>query len=388
MSFKKLAIPFLLFIFLLPITASTLFSTNISGTATGPGRIGDGKLPLSFSLYRQGRLKIFETLPDKATISVSSGFSLSDTSLEFYFDKETGTPTKSWIGEKGSDASGSIEYYNPAATLSLSLSQKVDDWTYSISLGSRYSFPGEALSYSSSEGTDLTFSEYKDGKWVKKYNKKDEVYAYPYLYGERTNLSNNFSLSASRSIYTFKNLSSFNINLSFTAGPEWMLNSISNDITLSDYYTFYGSISQSMLIKDETQSISLRWLRISLSHSNSLSYTLGKIVPENRLNSFHLRGYLSDSLSIYFSGPQILDSGTSISYTFSYNNTLYFGGFENEKSGKSRGMAYSSYFSSAFNLSLFGVLSFGYSLTYYIANGYYGSYGLSGSGEVSMSFTF
>lgn len=388
MSFKKLVFPFLLFIFLLPITASTLFSTNISGMATGPGRIGDGKLPLSFSLNRTGRLKIFETLPDKATISVSSGFSLSDTSLTFYFDKETGTPTQSWIGENGSDASGSIEYYNPAATLSLSLSQKVDDWTYSISLGSRYSFPGEALSYSSSEETDLTFSEYKDGKWVKKYNKKDEVYAYPYLYGERTNLSNNFSLSASRSIYTFKNLSSFNINLSFTAGPEWMLNSILNDITLSDYYTFYGSISQSMLIKDETQSISLRWLRISLSHSNSLSYTLGKIVPENRLNSFRLRGYLSDSLSIYFSGPQILDSGTSISYTFSYNNTLYFGGFENEKSGKSRGMAYSSSFSSAFNLSLFGFLSFGYSLTYYIANGYYSSYGLSGSGEVSMSFTF
>lgn len=388
MSLKKFILSlFLVSSLLLALPASTLFSTSISGTSTGPNRIADGKLPLYFSVNRTSRLKIFDTLPDKATLNLSSGFSLGYTGYYRYFDNETGTPSSDWIDkEKGSDAGGGyFEYYNPTGNLSLSLSQKIDEWTYSLGVGARYSRPQESLT---ATGKDLTFSKFINNKWEKKYTSKDAVYASPWLYGDRNNITTNFSFSASRSITKFTNLSSFNINFSFNMGPEWMLNSLFNGITLSDYYTFYASLSESMLLKEETQSISLRWLRISVSHSNSFSYTFGSVVPENRLNSFRLRGYLTDSLSVYFSGPQILDSGTSISMTFSFNNSLYFGGFENEKSGKSRGVAYSSYFTSSFGLSLFGFLSFNYSLNYYIANGYYSSFGLTGSGEFSMSFNF
>lgn len=178
------------------------------------------------------------------------------------------------------------------------------------------------------------------------------------------------------------------MSLSFEAGPWWLLNKVSNGgIVLSDYYRAAASCSQSMLLKDEEQSISLRWLRISISHSNSISYTFGRIVPQNKLNSFRLRGYISDSVSLSFSGPQMLDSGTSASMSLSYNNYLYFGGFQNEKSGKSRGMAYVSTLSSSFNLTVFGFLTFNYYITWNTADGYYSIDGLSGSGEVSMSFS-
>ena len=273
--------------------------------------------------------------------------------------------------------------------MSLSLSQKFDDWTYSVSVSSRYSSPQESLGGATGTGTNLVFSTYdsNNGKWTKKYTDKDAVYAYPWLYGERTNLTTWMRIGASRDISTVKNLSYLNISLSFEAGPWWLLNRVSNGgITLSDYYRIYASCSQSMLIKSEDQTISLRWLRISLSHSNSFSYTFGKIVPQNKLNSFRLRGYLTDSVSLGFSGPQILNSGTSVSVSISYDHSLYFGGFENEKSGKSRGLAYSSSLSTSFGLSVFNLVSFSYRLTWNIANGYSTPSGLYGSGEVTMSF--
>ncbi len=386
---KKAAAAVVVMFLSLAAFSAPLFNESLSGTANGVNRLAGGLLPVSFSVNKTSRLQILPEGDDKATLSFSSSYSLSDTSEYNYWDDETGTPTSSWMNSGEEINTVNRFYFNPIGSMSLSLSQKFDDWTYSISLSSRYSNPQERLEGETSTSDPLTFSRLDpSGSWTKKYTDKDAVYAYPWLYGERTNLTAWFSLGASRSIYTIQNLSSFYMSLSFEAGPWWLLNKVSNEaVVLSDYYRAAASCSQSMLLKDEEQSISLRWLRISISHSNSLSYTFGTIVPQNKLNSFRLRGYISDSVSLSFSGPQMLDSGTSASMSLSYNNYLYFGGFQNEKSGKSRGMAYVSTLSSSFNLTVFGFLTFNYYITWNTANGYNTIDGLYGSGEVSMSFS-
>lgn len=366
-----------------------LFNESLSGTTNGINRLAGGLLPVSFSINKTSRLQILPEGDEKATLSFSSSYSLSDTYEYNYWDDASGTPSSSWTNSGETIKTTNRVYFNPVGSMSLSLSQKFDDWTYSLSLSSRYSNPQERLEAAAETGSDLVFSKLdSSGSWTKKYTDMDAVYAYPWLYGDRTNLTAWFGLGASRSIYTIQNLSSFYMSLSFEAGPWWLLNKVSNGgIVLSDYYRVAASCSQSMLLKDEEQSISLRWLRISISHSNSISYTFGRIVPQNKLNSFRLRGYISDSVSLSFSGPQMLDSGTSASMSLSYNNYLYFGGFQNEKSGKSRGLAYVSTLSSSFNLSVFGFISFSYSLSWNTADGYYSIGGLYGSGEVSMSFS-
>ena len=141
-----------------------------------------------------------------------------------------------------------------------------------------------------------------------------------------------------------------------------------------------------MTLKDETQSISLRWLRISLSHSNSLSYTFGSIVPQNKLNTYRLGGSLSDLVTLSFAGPQMFSSDTTLSMSLNYSNTLYFGHFENVKDSLIFGMAYASTLSCNFNVTLFGLVTFNYNIYYYFADGYSGTLGLRGSGEVGMSF--
>ena len=383
-----------LLLLVLPLPAASLFNKSISGVGTGPNRIAQGLLPLTFSVSKNARLQILGEGDDKASLNFSMSYGLSQASDYFYqFDRETGVPFNGWLnnGETYSGDSGAT-YYNPTGTLSLSLSQKLDDWTYSVSISSRYTNPQEGLGYSSEkkQGTqDLTFSKYdsETNKWTQKYTTKDSVYAYPWLYGNRTNLNNWLSLSAARYIYTFTNLDSFYMSLSFEAGPKWMLNTVSNDgITLSDYYRISAYSSQSMTLKDETQSISLRWLRISLSHSNSLSYTFGSIVPQNKLNTYRLGGSLSDSVTLSFAGPQMFSSDTTLSMSLNYSNTLYFGHFENVKDSLIFGMAYASTLSCNFNVTLFGLVTFNYNIYYYFADGYSGTLGLRGSGEVGMSF--
>lgn len=386
---KKAVAAFVVMFISLAAFPTPLFNESLSGTTNGIKRLAGGLLPVSFSVNKTSRLQILPEGDEKATLSFSSSYSLADTNEYNYWDDETGTPTSFWTNSGETIKTTNRTYFNPVGSMSLSLSQKFDDWTYSISLSSRYSNPQERLEAATETGSDLVFSKLDpSGSWTKKYTDRDAVYAYPWLYGNRTNLTAWFGLGASRSIYTIQNLSSFYMSLSFEAGPWWLLNKVSNGgIVLSDYYRAAASCSQSMLLKDEEQSISLRWLRISISHSNSISYTFGRIVPQNKLNSFRLRGYISDSVSLSFSGPQMLDSGTSASMSLSYNNYLYFGGFQNEKSGKSRGLAYVSTLSSSFNLSVFGFISFSYSLYWNTANGYSSLSGLYGSGEVSMSFS-
>ena len=183
-----------------------------------------------------------------------------------------------------------------------------------------------------------------------------------------------------------KGLDSMNVSLGFEMGPWWMLNSISNDNRLSDYYRVSGSASQSVRLKNTEQSIQLRWISISASHSNSFSYTFGSIVPQHKIGSYRLRGSLSDTFSISVSGPQLYDSSTTISGSASLVNVLYFGSTENARDKIYRA-SYDSYISLWGNMTLFGIVSFSFSGTRYLTRGFSGGGNeWSVVGEVSMSF--
>ena len=375
---RNILIAIVLILFsILPLYSSTLFSEAINGTQTGVKNIAGGYLPISFSIRKTAKLNIFED-EEKSTLTFNSGYSLSESTEYASYDDETGHP-------RFSINSSERSFFNPTATLSLSLSQSFDKWNYSITLNSRYSQIEERLSSSSGSGFYLS-EKNSEGKWVNKYSDKDKIYSSPWFYGERTNLTNYITLSGSRT-FSVKGLDYMSVALNFEAGPFWLLNNVSNGgITLSDYWRVSASSTQQIVLKNERQSINLRWLTITAQHSDSLSYTGGKISPQNKINSFRLRGVLSDTFSLNFSGPELYDSGTTISASLSYNNSLYFGGFQNERSGKDRGWAYSSNLSSSFNLRLFGFISFYYYTTFYIADGYNGSYSLRSGGEVSASF--
>ena len=218
------------------------------------------------------------------------------------------------------------------------------------------------------------------------YWDKEAIAAYPGVYGERDNFTANMGVSFSRN-YIVKGLDSMNVSIGFEMGPWWMLNSISNGNRLSDYYRISGSASQSVRLKNTEQSIKLRWISISASHSNSFSYTFGSIVPQHKIGSYRLRGSLSDTFSISVSGPQLYDSSTTISGSASLVNVLYFGSTENARDKIYRS-SYDSYISLWGNMTLFGIVSFSFSGTRYLTRG------LSGGGnewrvvgEVSMSFS-
>ena len=342
---RNILIAIVLILFsILPLYSSPLFNEAINGTQTGVKNIAGGYLPISFSIRKTAKLNIFED-EEKSTLTFNSGYSLSESTEYASYDDETGHP-------RFSINSSERSFFNPTATLSLSLSQSFDKWNYSITLNSRYSQIEERLSSSSGSGFYLS-EKNSEGKWVNKYSDKDKIYSSPWFYGERTNLTNYITLSGSRT-FSVKGLDYMSVALNFEAGPFWLLNNVSNGgITLSDYWRVSASSTQQIVLKNERQSINLRWLTITAQHSDSLSYTGGKISPQNKINSFRLRGVLSDTFSLNFSGPELYDSGTTISASLSYNNSLYFGGFQNERSGKDRGWAYSSNLSSSFNLRLF-----------------------------------
>lgn len=367
-------------------SAEDTFKESLSSTSVGINNIGEGLFPFSISWSKTKDITLLsEDDYDKAHLAFSFSSSVTR-DRDYGYDKKTGTP--SWLKstiENWEDNSSNY-YFKPSASISASLSQKFEYWTLKGSLSMRYSHLMENIV--NGVPSSLYFV---DEIGNLKYNDKDAIAAYPWLYGERNNFTSNIAFTLSRS-YIVEGLDSMNVSLGIEMGPWWMFNSISNGNRLSDYYRISGSAGQSVKIKDTQQSINLRWLNITASHSNSFSYTFGKVVPKEKLNSNRLKGVLSDTLSISFAGPQLYDSSTSVSASLSFNNYLYFGGVANMKNSGFY-LSYESNISASGYLNLFGIVSFSISGTRYLSGGVSRALSVNSSlwsisGEVYMSFNF
>lgn len=379
---KKLLFLFVLCVTILGLTAAPTFDTSLSGTKTGLNDLGEGFMPLSVSWTKKRDFRLIEDEKyNKARLQFSFSSSLSN-DRDYGYDKATGVPSwKESINDPEKNHYSS--YFNPTGMISSSLSQKFEHWTVSGTLNTRYSHPMESLLLYSSDSFNKPY--FSDGG-VMRFSDKKSIAAYPWLYGERQNFTLNLSFSLSRS-YEVKGLNSMNVSFGVELGPWWLLNFVSNDIRLSDYFRISASASESVTLKNDQQTIKLRWLVVTASHSNNFSYTFGKVVPKEKLGSYRLRGTLSDSFSISVQGPQLLDSSTAISGSFTFNNSFHFGTVENATT-TIWGYSFDSYFSLSGTLNLFGIMNFSLSGTKHLVQGLGSNYGWSTSGEVSMSFNF
>ena len=365
----------LIFIIEGAFAAEDTFKGSFTGSSGGLGNIGEGLFPFSVSWSKNKEITILdEDDYDKAHLVFSFSSSVTR-DRDYGYNPMTGAP--SWLETLPEGQGRNYNYYfKPSASINVSLSQKFEKWTLKGTINTKYAHLMEDLVPSS-----LYFVN-SDGSL--KYNDKDAIAAYPWLYGERNNFIASLGFTLSRS-YDVEGLDSMNVSVGVEMGPWWMLNSISNGNRLSDYYRISGTAGESVKIKDTQQSINLRWLNITASHSNSFSYTFGRVVPKEKLNNNRLKGVLSDTLSLSFAGPQLYDASTSISASISLNNYLYFGEIANMKNSGFY-YSYESYLSLSGNLNLFGLISFSVTGTRYLARGLSSSSLWSASGEVYMSF--
>ena len=368
----------LIFIIEGAFAAEDTFKGSITGSSGGLGNIGEGLFPFSVSWSKNKEITILdEDDYDKAHLVFSFSSSVTR-DRDYGYNPMTGAP--SWLETLPEGQGRNYNYYfKPSASINVSLSQKFEKWTLKGTINTKYAHLMEDLV--SGVPSSLYFFN-SDGSL--KYNDKDAIAAYPWLYGEGNNFTTSLGFTLSRS-YDVEGLDSMNVSVGVEMGPWWMLNSISNGNRLSDYYRISGTAGESVRIKDTQQSINLRWLNITASHSNSFSYTFGRVVPKEKLNSNRLKGVLSDTLSLSFAGPQLYDASTSISASISLNNYLYFGEIANMKNSGFY-YSYESYLSLSGNLNLFGLISFSVTGTRYLARGLSSSSLWSASGEVYMSF--
>ena len=368
----------LIFIIEGAFAAEDTFKGSFTGSSGGLGNIGEGLFPFSVSWSKNKDITILdEDEYDKAHLVFSFSSSVTR-DRDYGYNPMTGAP--SWLETLPEGQGRNYTYYfKPSASINVSLSQKFEKWTLKGTINTKYAHLMEDLV--SGVPYNLYFVN-SDGSL--KYNDKDAIAAYPWLYGERNNFTTSLGFTLSRS-YDVEGLDSMNVSVGVEMGPWWMLNSISNGNRLSDYYRISGTAGESVRIKDTQQSINLRWLNITASHSNSFSYTFGRVVPKEKLNSNRLKGVLSDTLSLSFAGPQLYDASTSISASISLNNYLYFGEVANMKNSGFY-YSYESYLSLSGNLNLFGLISFSVTGTRYLARGLSSSSLWSASGEVYMSF--
>ena len=368
----------LIFIIEGAFAAEDTFKGSFTGSSGGLGNIGEGLFPFSVSWSKNKEITILdEDDYDKAHLVFSFSSSVTR-DRDYGYNPMTGAP--SWLETLPEGQGRNYNYYfKPSASINVSLSQKFEKWTLKGTINTKYAHLMEDLV--SGVPSSLYFFN-SDGSL--KYNDKDAIAAYPWLYGERNNFTTSLGFTLSRS-YDVEGLDSMNVSVGVEMGPWWMLNSISNGNRLSDYYRISGTAGESVKIKDTQQSINLRWLNITASHSNSFSYTFGRVVPKEKLNNNRLKGVLSDTLSLSFAGPQLYDASTSISASISLNNYLYFGEIANMKNSGFY-YSYESYLSLSGNLNLFGLISFSVTGTRYLARGLSSSSLWSASGEVYMSF--
>ena len=368
----------LIFIIEGAFAAEDTFKGSFTGSSGGLGNIGEGLFPFSVSWSKNKEITILdEDEYDKAHLVFSFSSSVTR-DRDYGYNPMTGAP--SWLETLPEGQGRNYNYYfKPSASINVSLSQKFEKWTLKGTINTKYAHLMEDLV--SGVPSSLYFFN-SDGSL--KYSDKDAIAAYPWLYGERNNFTTSLGFTLSRS-YDVEGLDSMNVSVGVEMGPWWMLNSISNGNRLSDYYRISGTAGESVKIKDTQQSINLRWLNITASHSNSFSYTFGRVVPKEKLNNNRLKGVLSDTLSLSFAGPQLYDASTSISASISLNNYLYFGEIANMKNSGFY-YSYESYLSLSGNLNLFGLISFSVTGTRYLARGLSSSSLWSASGEVYMSF--
>ena len=146
MKKKRIIIGIILFISMAFVYGESTFTTSFTGTGEASEYLSGGLLPFTVSWTKNKSLQMLDEEEfEKAHLSLSFSSSLSNVQdWNEKYDIATGA-----IG--GNDPFYGKKYFNPTASISMSLSQKFEFWTINGSFSTRYSHPMESLTISNQD---------------------------------------------------------------------------------------------------------------------------------------------------------------------------------------------------------------------------------------------
>lgn len=364
---------------------SVSLNTGIDNVSGGEYTFGFGLFPLGTTFSFNKSFKLIPEYRHNAYFATSISFSFRNSSFSGY-DFFTGTPQWSLrkIDQESSFYSGT--YFNPYATLNAYVQQPfgTNPMTGNGSLvivraglNTRYAMALERLGLARGD-TGLVFSDLNGTTLTPKPYFNTSNTTYPWLQGDRNTLNNYMYLSSYWYFYESTGPSVWEgayMDFSIEYGPYWFANTVSpSGYKTSNYFRFSFYAKEALSLYESRQANGYNWVNINLGHENSFSYTGGDIVPANKIPGDRLRGFLSDRISLRFTGPQFIAGDCYPYIEAAITNSLYFGHVVNEPSQETKAIEMQSNISLVFHLRLFGFLHMEYTCGYNFIRGIHSNY--------------
>lgn len=377
---RKLLSVFLLAVCLAGALSADSFtmSTEINNVSYGVSNFGWGLFPIGTDFEYVTQFQLFDSLQHKAEFSLDMTFGVgtvepSGADGDRWYDYQTGLP---WWYSPSSSSKLDIEYFRVYSQVETYLEQGFGTnpvagsgpMVYlNLRWITRYAYAGESLGLSSDGPGGAVFDK-------PPFSTGESIPAYPWLEGDGNLWNNSLMLSSywyfRRSTSGTSTYEGLYMDLSFEIGPWWLGNNIFPDTVTSDFYRAYFSATQYMDVFSIRQENGWNWLNLMLGHSNTVSYTWGDVIPEHRIQRDRLRGQVSDSLYLRFTGPQFIASDCYPYFQVSLNNNIYFGGVQNDITGSISGVELVSSVSFEIHLRLFGFIHVNYRFGYDFIKGF------------------
>ncbi len=374
----------------IPLSAeSYTLEAFISGVSNGVKGFGLGLFPVGTKF---GFEKFFTMIDGEndAELQVEFEFTINNRTLSSDYDYLTGRPRWALTHEEAAEGhffgdsrwndggERSLSYFNPRAWIDIYLDQGF--WTnplyedgtlfnVKIGLNSRFAMSIEEVSFSLPDHGGLLSPVFVTPGGEPRDPFTENLPAYPWLNGSRNVLTNYIylvlSLNMDRDTPTdAEPEEGISVDLRFEAGPSWLLNNITPMGVQSDYYMAELYAEEKMELFAMYQENGWNWLNMYVGHSNTLRYTFGSVVPEDKLPGDRLRGVLQDRIWIHFTGPQFMAGDCYTNIELNLYNTLMFGSVANEIDSRTRAVELQSSFSARFQLRLFGFIRLEYQIGY------------------------
>ena len=362
----------------------------ISSVSGGVKGFGLGLFPLGTTF---GFEKHFHLIPSekRAEFQIELSFAFNNASLSPYYDYNTGRPL--WIlsaeeresgeyhffGDDEWNGSGRTRsYFNPRSSVDIFLDQGF--WTNPLNPGgsllnirvgynARYAMGREEVAYSLLDHGGLSVPVFvtPSGEPIEPFD--GPLPAYPWLNGSRNVFTDylylSLSLNMDRDTPTdAEPEEGLGIDLRFEAGPRWLFNSIMPEGVQSDYIMASIYAEEKMEIFSIEQDNGWNWMNLYIGHSNTLRYTSGSVVPENKLPEDRLRGFFQDRIWLHFTGPQFMAGDCYTHIELNLYNNLMFGSVANEVDSRTKAVELQSSFAARLQLRLFGFIRFEYQVGY------------------------
>ncbi len=360
---------------------SISLDTSISGISGGEYGFGMGMLPLGTAFNFNKTFQMIPGYKHSAYLRFYSEFNFTNSKFDSY-ELLSGKPV--WdtrhidrILSEENWSSGT--YFHPNSTLEFFIEQPFgtnpitgEDQLVIIRTGlnTRYSIALERLGMARGETGAVFINE--DGSYKEPFGPGSEIMAFPWLQDDRKSLNNYIFLSTYWYFYedtAYAARDGVYIETNLEYGPSWLGNNIIHSSSSSNFFKPSIYIDERLTLYSKEQENGLNWLSIYIGHSNSLSYTFGNIIPENKLPGDRLRGYFNDSIWLHFRGPQFF-VGDCYSYIeLQLSNNFYFGSVVNEATQQIQAVEHKSNISLKFHLRLFGFVYFEYLCGYNMAQG-------------------